>query len=474
MIPHWRRCWIPVFIAATIVPLLSGFLPQVLWAQPYLSQTGRWSADNTWPATAVHMALVPGSSPYHSQILWWQAGHEDTLFGGLWGWTPTSDDCSAWPGNSFVNLPILPPTKNIFCAGQTHLADGKVLIAGGTEIGTENGMTHLVTFDPLQRSWTQQPDMYERRWYPTATTLPSGEALITSGSRFGHINVFGGVANGASLPADNRIHRYGHVEDGEWDSPVEKPVNFAWPSARLGHSAIPYRFHSTSLYFGGVDTAGAYVNDIWRQDRTARSAFHADYEYKWGPLNIVEGGPPLPRSEHVAIELKDGRMIVFGGRGLDIFDQETVHSGVWALTPVTSPSTGYSWVPIQISIPNGSPGPLHGHAIVYEPLYDRMYLFGGATTLGGTLASNQVWALHFDQQDTTVATWEQVTVEGASLPAARFNHTMGFDSGIASHLMRRSAVLFGGEGAGGALQRRVEVVDQGRAHGRVDPVHLER
>lgn len=163
---HWGR-------ASTIVALLAACMPQVLWGQPPLSQTGRWSADSSWAAIAVHMVLSPGNAPYHSQVLWWQAGHQDTLFGGLWGWTPAADNCTPWPGNSFVNIPIDPPSLNIFCGGQTHLADGKVL-AGGTEIGTENGMTHLTAFDPLQEAWVQQESMHERQRDDRGNALRAG------------------------------------------------------------------------------------------------------------------------------------------------------------------------------------------------------------------------------------------------------------------------------------------------------------
>ena len=37
-------------------------------------------------------------------------------------------------------------------------------------------------FDPATEQWTVLPDMEFRRWYPTATVLPDGRALLTAGS----------------------------------------------------------------------------------------------------------------------------------------------------------------------------------------------------------------------------------------------------------------------------------------------------
>ena len=36
-------------------------------------------------------------------------------------------------------------------------------------------------FDPATETWTETPPMSQRRWYPSATTLPDGRVLVTSG-----------------------------------------------------------------------------------------------------------------------------------------------------------------------------------------------------------------------------------------------------------------------------------------------------
>ena len=43
------------------------------------------------------------------------------------------------------------------------------------------GLNQIWIFDPVAETWTCQVDMRHGRWYPTATRLPDGRVLITSG-----------------------------------------------------------------------------------------------------------------------------------------------------------------------------------------------------------------------------------------------------------------------------------------------------
>ena len=86
----------------------------------------------------------------------------------------------------FYAVPLPDPgnVKDLFCAGQTVLADGRVLVVGGHECNVPNytGLAIANIFDPVTEQWTALPDMEYRRYYPTATTLPDGRALVTTGS----------------------------------------------------------------------------------------------------------------------------------------------------------------------------------------------------------------------------------------------------------------------------------------------------
>ncbi|MFQ5934670.1 MAG: Kelch repeat-containing protein, partial [Dehalococcoidia bacterium] len=76
---------------------------------------------------------------------------------------------------------------DLFCAGLTLMADGKLLAVGGH--GGEEpfdlflGLSSAEVFDPWSEVWEQIPDMVGgERWYPTALTLADGRVLVASGT----------------------------------------------------------------------------------------------------------------------------------------------------------------------------------------------------------------------------------------------------------------------------------------------------
>ena len=69
---------------------------------------------------------------------------------------------------------------NIFCAGQSFLDDGTVLVMGGT-VGRREGLKTIFTFDPITETWRQQANMRHGRWYPTQVLLADGRTVVIDG-----------------------------------------------------------------------------------------------------------------------------------------------------------------------------------------------------------------------------------------------------------------------------------------------------
>ena len=129
---------------------------------------GQWSAPFNWPLVAVNMVLLPTG-----KVLMY-----DGLASGVNGgnsarvWNPTTGAFTSTPSD-----------VNHFCTGHSALADGRVLVVGG-HLGGSNqwGLFDATIFNPSTQLWTAASPMSFARWYATATTLPDGRILATSGS----------------------------------------------------------------------------------------------------------------------------------------------------------------------------------------------------------------------------------------------------------------------------------------------------
>jgi hypothetical protein len=89
-------------------------------------------------------------------------------------WNPATEAITATPDVGY----------DPFCAGHSFLTNGKAFITGGSVRGYGNsgkGVKKTSSYDPFSNSWAQVPPMQTGRWYPTNTTLPNGDVLVTSG-----------------------------------------------------------------------------------------------------------------------------------------------------------------------------------------------------------------------------------------------------------------------------------------------------
>jgi hypothetical protein len=82
----------------------------------------------------------------------------------------------------------------LFCSDQSILANGEVMVPGGTDYyeepgvpGTPYGVSELQglkntrIFDPATSTWSEAGDMNWGRWYPSLVTLPGGNVFVASG-----------------------------------------------------------------------------------------------------------------------------------------------------------------------------------------------------------------------------------------------------------------------------------------------------
>jgi hypothetical protein len=144
----------------------------------------------------------------------------------------------------------------------------------------------------------------------------------------------------------------------------------------------------------------------------------------WGTLS-----PPEGRFGHAGVydPVRD-RMVFFGGTK-SLSGANTTFNQVWLLD--LSTTTAWSLVATE-----GTPPPArYAHTMVYDPVRDRMLVFGGYTNL---VFLNDVWALSLDG----TPTWTQLSPSGGP-PAIRYGHVAVYDP-----LGDRMLVIGGGGTAG--------------------------
>jgi galactose oxidase len=121
--------------------------------------SGAWSAPFDWPVVAINASLLP-----NGRVLAWG------LSGTPQVWNPST--------GSFVAVPV---GSWLFCSGQSFLSDGRLLVSGG-HIKAFHGIPDINLFSFGTQTWTTSTPMQQGRWYPTNTTLASGDVLILAGT----------------------------------------------------------------------------------------------------------------------------------------------------------------------------------------------------------------------------------------------------------------------------------------------------
>jgi hypothetical protein len=147
---------------------------------------------------------------------------------------------------------------------------------------------------------------------------------------------------------------------------------------------------------GSTGIIGPYLRDTWSLDLTGTPA--------WTYLGTAPGYRAFLTMIYDPVR---DRLVTYGG----LNNTPTSEIATFPLKP------GGPW---QVTTLVNSPPPRYGHSAIYDPIRDRMLVFGGA--ISSSVDANDTWALSFSGPSMT---WSRVVTDTA--PPPRSFHTAVYD-----------------------------------------------
>jgi Domain of unknown function (DUF1929)/Bacterial Ig-like domain (group 2) len=144
---------------------------------------GRWSSVIDWPVTVAHGSLMPDGTlvtfPWRKTSPWGEPipglGY---AAGGMTGQPKTMVDI--WNPSTDTHSSTWETQTDMFGAGHDLLEDGRLFVSGGSATGPDwYGIKDNHVFG--NGVWSGVSSMSVPRWYPSVTTLGSGEVLVSGG-----------------------------------------------------------------------------------------------------------------------------------------------------------------------------------------------------------------------------------------------------------------------------------------------------
>jgi hypothetical protein len=356
-------------------------------------------------------------------------------------WDPHAPD-----GHNFTHPPTVLRADgrpfDFFCGGDTFLADGRVISAGGTQNynnGNDLGQRDVAIFDPVTEHWATTAPMQHGRWYPQLLMLPDGHVLNVSGKNDtdGNLNPlfeiydpgagqwlqhnppagpdFGGLPFYAHLflMADGRVFfSGGRMDDGRF----QRPGIMTFTPGGIGFQVVPalvdgfMRNQSSSVLLPPAQGQRVMiVGGGPPDDRTSATGIAETIDLTQpNPAYRLSMPMSLPRIHLNAVLLPDRTVFVSGGA---IIHEETGRAPIARLqSEIYDPATD-TWTPGavasvirmyhsvallmpdgQVMTTSGNPPP-YGHLVPWQPpqdneemhieMYRPPYLFAGAQPVIG-------------------------------------------------------------------------------------------
>lgn len=365
---------------------------------------GEWSAPIDLPLTPIHGSVLP-----NGKVLLFS--RPDTSVGSeAWLWDPATG------GLTDVTLTW---ERDIFCAAQSLLPDGRLLLTGGHVPNTTGafGPANTDLFDPSTNTFTSGPLMSEGRWYPSNVQLADGRALIFGGKIEPKVNAvtvdeYDPATNSiVQLPTtanqsmgnypklhllpDGRIPwtnrsttKIFHPDTDTWTDGPASVYGSRWEN---GNSVLLPGLHKILQVGGGGDpaTATAEIIDFSSSSPAWTSTASMNHPRGWADAVL------LPDGDVLMVGGSDGPQYGTPVKAAELFDTE---SETW--TVMASQQAPRMYHSIAVLLPDGrilSAGQDTGSSFTHRAeIYSPPYLFKGARPTIGAAPSSVGYGQQFD------------------------------------------------------------------------------
>ncbi len=224
------------------------------------STVGEWAPLMNWPLVAMHTNLLK-----NGKVLIWDEEYAVTQ---PKVWDPVT--------LAFTNTPLV--GHELWCAGQTQLADGRLLVAGGHEPAAgEVGIKATYQYLPDTNTWIATSDMLYDRWYPTLNRLGDGRVLITTGQITTDVYADTPEMYDPAIGSSTALSTISTPELRE----EEYPANFILPNGKV--LCISPEHGPVRLFDASATT--------WTTVATTPVRFGSAVQYRPGRILMSGGGP---------------------------------------------------------------------------------------------------------------------------------------------------------------------------------------
>lgn len=353
---------------------------------------GRWSSRIDWPHIAIHNVVLSDGKllTYGTGGSGIQGAMEFNVWDPMLGIGQSAH--TSIQGTNQVDS---------FCSAATMLPEsGDVLISGGDArpVGLSNaGIRDSTLYNAASQSVSPAIDMLYERWYPTSTTLPNGDVLVSAGLDSQRVKtpipeVYSPASNTRRALDNASMSAYGYFY----------PRQFVMPNGNVFGVSSRHMYVMTTEGAGTITDVGDLPGHSFGSSATAAmyspgKVLHAGGISNHGlgavVIDLTSGTPSVSRSENLAqprrawastVLLADGKVLMVGG-SYQLNDELTASLGTEMWDPDTGTWMQYSRSELPrlyhssavllmdgrvLSAGGGSPGPLTNlNGEIFSPPY---------------------------------------------------------------------------------------------------------